>query len=111
MEPTTHRGEPLRPLTNASEKDGLRATSPAAFRLPSRRDARMGYGQGWVLVAGMVCLATVFLGIVWNAAPRAARGWIVALGAIAAILFLLAPAAAVFTRRLYKRERARKKNP
>jgi hypothetical protein len=53
----------------------------------------------------MVCLAAVFLGIVWNAAPRAWRGWLVGAGTGAAFFFLLAPAAAVLTRRLYRRRR------
>ena len=73
-------------------------------RTPTK-DSRVGYGQGWVLIAGMVCLASVFLGIVWNAAPRPWRGWIVGIGAALALLFLLAPVAAVFTRRLYRKQR------
>jgi len=72
---------------------------------PPTRDRRVGYGQGWVLVAGMVALATVFLGIVWNAAPRGWRAPLVAAGTAVALFFLLAPAAAVLTRRLYRRSR------
>lgn len=83
-------------------------TDLPAFGAPSKGDARVGYGQGWVLVAGMVCLATVFLGIVWNTAPLAWRGWLVGGGALAAFFFLLAPVAAVFTRALYKKQRREK---
>jgi hypothetical protein len=53
----------------------------------------------------MLCLACVFLGIVWNTAPRAWRGWIVGTGVLAAAWFLLGPVAALFTRRLYKKQR------
>lgn len=80
-----------------------------AFRAPSKEDRRVGYGQGWVLIAGMICLATVFLGIVWNAAPRPWRGWLVGAGAAATMFFLLAPVAAVLTRRLYRRRRAQRR--
>ncbi|MBI3820031.1 MAG: hypothetical protein HY286_15150 [Planctomycetes bacterium] len=89
--------------------DVKKPTDLPAFQAPSRGDARVGYGQGWVIVAGMVCLASVFLGIVWNTAPRAWRGWLVGAGAFFVIFFLLAPAAAVFTRRLYKKSRPRDK--
>jgi hypothetical protein len=99
---TTHE-----PLTTAPPPGGAADVKPSAFRLPTARDARVGFGQGWVLIAGMVCLAAVFLGIVWNTAPRAWRGWVVGAGVAAAVFFLLAPAAAVFTRRLYKRRRRR----
>jgi len=78
--------------------------------MPNKSDARVGFGQGWVLIAGMLCLATVFLGIVWNTAPKSWRGWFVGLGVAAVAFFLLAPAAAVFTRRLYKKRR-RPKDP
>jgi len=76
---------------------------PSAERAPAKRDRRLGFGQGWVLIAGMICLSTVFLGIVWNTAPRAWRTPIVALGIAGTLFFLLAPLAAVFTRSLYKR--------
>ncbi|MFN0206905.1 MAG: hypothetical protein ACKVS6_11430 [Planctomycetota bacterium] len=76
-----------------------------AFRAPSAEDRRVGFGQGWVLVAGMLCLATVFMGIVWTTAPRAWRGWLVGAGVLFVTFFLLAPIAAVFTRRLYKKQR------
>jgi hypothetical protein len=91
--------------TQHQQKPGARAVDRPPFAPPSREDARVGYGQGWVLVAGMICLASVFLGIVWNAAPRAWRGWIVGAGIAFALFFLLAPAAAVFTRRLYRKQR------
>ena len=97
-------------MTAPQEKPASAARPKAAaelpaFHAPGKDDARVGFGQGWVLIAGMICLASVFLGIVWNAAPRAWRGWIVGAGSAAAFFFLLAPVAAVFTRRLYKKRR------
>jgi hypothetical protein len=89
------------------ERDDPTIKKPPVFATPHRDDRRVGYGQGWVLVAGMACLAAVFLGIVWNAAPRGWRGPLVAAGTAAALFFLLAPAAAVLTRRLYRRARRR----
>jgi hypothetical protein len=91
--------------SQSQQKPGARAVDRPAFAAPSRDDARLGFGQGWVLIAGMVCLASVFLGIVWNTAPRAWRGLLVGAGGAAALFFLLAPAAAVFTRRLYRKQR------
>lgn len=102
MTESTHPPNPAEPKPPARSSRDL-----PAFRTPSKQDARVGFGQGWVLIAGMLCLATVFLGIVWNNAPRAWRVWLVAAGALAVAFFLLAPAAAVFTRRLYKIQRAR----
>jgi hypothetical protein len=93
------------PEAQSQRTGGGAARAPSPFRAPTKDDARVGFGQGWVLIAGMVCLASVFLGIVWNTAPRAWRGWLVGAGGVAALLFLLAPAAAVLTRRLYKKQR------
>jgi hypothetical protein len=96
---------PPRPAAPIGAPDERPAAGPPA------RDRRLGYGQGWVLIAGMVALATVFLGIVWNAAPRAWRGWLVGGGAALAFAFLAAPAAAVFTRRLLRRAPRRPAGP
>lgn len=85
-----------------TEPDATKRGS-GAKRAPGERDRRLGFGQGWVLIAGMICLSTVFLGIVWNTAPRAWRTPVVAIGVAGTMFFLLAPLAAVFTRSLYKR--------
>lgn len=40
--------------------------------LHARRDMRLAFREGWILVLGLVCFGAIVLGIFWSTFPR---GW------------------------------------
>jgi hypothetical protein len=68
-----------------------------------RRDGRLLFRDGWMLVLFMICFGAAAAGIFWWSAPRGAAGWIrfgVALGTVLLAGGIVAP---IVTRALYRR--------
>jgi hypothetical protein len=107
--------EELVDLAALEERDG-RPPSPARLRdaLPkgwvldedgrsARRDLRLFFRDGWVLLLGLVSFGAAGLGIFWYSFPRGLAGF-VRLGVLVLVLLLVGGLVAPWiTRRLNKR--------
>ncbi len=68
-----------------------------------RRDARLLFKDGWMLVLFLVCFGAAAGGIFWWSAPRGSAGWIrfgIALGIVLVAGGVVAP---MVTRALYRK--------
>ena len=70
---------------------------------PERRDARLLFRDGWMLVLFLVCFGVAACGLFWWSAPRGSAGWI--RFAVSAGLVVLAGGvvAPLVTRALYRK--------
>jgi hypothetical protein len=66
----------------------------------ARRDARLLFREGWMLLLCLVCFAAAAAGLFWWSFPRGSAGWVRLAGAIAVLLLAGGIAAPVLTRAL-----------
>jgi hypothetical protein len=69
----------------------------------ARRDARMLFREGWMLLLCLVCFAAAAAGLFWWSFPRGSAGWIRLVGALAVLLVAGGLAAPILTRALVRR--------
>ena len=100
------------PITELIDLDALTAEhghhpSPARIRaalprgwaleddgLHARRDARLLFREGWILIVGLVVFGSVGLGFLWGAMPRGAGGvlrFALLIGVVAVLGGVVAP--------------------
>jgi hypothetical protein len=77
------------------EDDGLHA----------RRDLRLLFREGWILLVGMALFGGLALAIFWQAFPRGWRGLASFLGLLLAVLIVGGLVAPMITRALYRGRR------
>ena len=70
---------------------------------PQRRDGRLLFRDGWMLILFLVCFGAAAGGIFWWSAPRGAGGWIRFAIALAIVLLAGGIVAPIVTRALYRR--------
>lgn len=78
----------------------IRAALPRGWALnddgrTARRDVRLLFREGWILVVGMLVFGSAGLGLFVMSFPRGVSGWLYAVGLVVALLFiggLIAPA-------------------
>ena len=85
----------------------LRAALPRGWVLEddgahARRDLRMLFREGWILLVGMATFGAVALAIFWQAFPRGWRGVASLLGLLLAVLIAGGVVAPLITRALYR---------
>ena len=83
----------------------IREALPPGFVLDAdgkstRRDARLLFREGWMLLLCLVCFAAAAAGLFWWSFPRGSAGWIRLAGAIVLLLLAGGIAAPVLTRAL-----------
>jgi hypothetical protein len=94
----------FRPPTPREQRESL----PRGFVLDSdgktvRRDARLLFREGWMLLLCLVCFAASAAGLFWWSFPRGGAGWIRLAAAIAVLLVAGGIAAPALTRALTRR--------
>ena len=86
----------------------IRAALPVGWVLDedgktARRDARMLFRHGWILVVGLVVFGAAGIGLFWQTFPRGAEGWVRA-GILLVVLVVLGGVVApMITRALNRR--------
>lgn len=93
--PTRPELRSLLPRGWVLEDDGLHA----------RRDLRLLFREGWILVVGMVTFGAVALAIFWQAFPRGWRGLASLGGLLLVVLLVGGLVAPLVTRALYRGRR------
>ena len=88
----------------------IRAALPRGWALnddgkTARRDLRLLFREGWILVVGMVVFGSVGVGLFIMSFPRGASGWFYALGLVVVLLLIGGLIAPAVTRALMSRKR------
>jgi len=88
----------------------LRAALPRGWALnddgrTARRDVRLLFREGWILVVGLVAFGSAGLGLFVMSFPRGASGWLYAAGLVVALALIGGLIAPAITRALAGRKR------
>ena len=70
---------------------------------PQRRDGRLLFRDGWMLVLFMICFGAAAGGIFWWSAPRGSAGWIRFGIAVLIVLVAGGIVAPMVTRAIYRK--------
>lgn len=88
----------------------IRAVLPRGWALEpdgrhARRDLRLFFREGWILLVGMIAFGGVALAIFWQAFPRGWRGLATLAGLVLAVLVASGLVGPLVTRALYRGRR------